>query len=78
MMVAPAPIMRADETSTNPEAGVMATNPATAPVIIPKPVGRPLRMSSINDQVKPARQRQRALPRKLEQHIHLQQLRYRR
>src|SRR5579863_1522900 len=36
------PMSRADMGCTNPEAGVMATNPATEPEIAPRAVGLPL------------------------------------
>jgi len=35
------PIISAPPTFTNPAAGVMATNPATAPVLVPTIVGLP-------------------------------------
>src|ERR1700730_13861997 len=41
---------RAGKGLTNPEAGVMATNPATAPEIPPKTLGFPLRIHSTSSQ----------------------------
>src|SRR6476661_5605326 len=40
----------ADIGPTNPAAGVIATNPATAPEIAPNALARPLRIHSIPDQ----------------------------
>src|SRR5215475_11834002 len=45
-MPAMKPIRRADIGDTNPEAGVMATSPATAPEIAPRALGLPLRNHS--------------------------------
>src|SRR5512139_3874821 len=39
---------------TEPAAGVIATRPATAPVITPRTVGRPWRTHSMRDHVRPA------------------------
>ena len=39
---------------TNPEAGVMATRPATAPEMMPSTVGRRLKIKSMTDQASPA------------------------
>src|SRR3989338_7190473 len=47
-------MMIAGITLTNPAAGVIATNPATAPEHKPKIVGLPLRIHSIKAQLKPA------------------------
>src|SRR6185437_10554622 len=41
-----APMMRADMGWTKPEAGVMATSPATAPEMAPRALGLPLRIHS--------------------------------
>ena len=41
------------ETSTNPDAGVMATRPATAPAAIPRTLGRPLWIHEAVSQVSP-------------------------
>src|SRR3990170_1288761 len=43
----PMPIQIADIGPTNPEPGVIATNPATAPLAAPKTVGFPLKIQSI-------------------------------
>src|SRR5579883_1042110 len=43
-----APMRSAGMGLTNPEAGVMATNPATAPEIAPSTLGLPLRTHSAN------------------------------
>src|SRR5947207_2395819 len=40
----------ADIGPTNPAAGVIATNPATAPEMAPRALARPLRIHSIPDQ----------------------------
>src|SRR6266540_3887932 len=42
------------ETSTKPDAGVMATRPATAPAAIPRTLGRPLWSHETVIQVRPA------------------------
>src|SRR5579864_3706637 len=44
------PIRSAGKGFTNPEAGVMATNPATAPEIPPSTLGFPLRIHSTSSQ----------------------------
>ena len=44
---AAAPIAMADNGPTNPDAGVIATNPATAPLAAPSAVGLPLTIQSI-------------------------------
>src|SRR5580658_3736063 len=44
------PMARADMGCTKPEAGVMATSPATAPEIAPSAVGLPLCIHSAMDQ----------------------------
>src|SRR6266478_1169994 len=43
----PIPIQIADIGPTNPDPGVMATRPATAPLAAPKHVGLPLKIQSI-------------------------------
>src|SRR6266852_1758949 len=45
-----APMMSADTGPTNPEAGVMATSPATAPEAAPSTVGLPRVIHSVNIQ----------------------------
>src|ERR1700674_5846170 len=44
------PIRSAGKGFTNPDAGVIATNPATAPEIPPNTLGFPLRIHSTNSQ----------------------------
>src|SRR3989344_6289512 len=48
------PMIIAAMTLTKPAAGVIATNPATAPVTIPNIVGLPLNFHSRKAQLKPA------------------------
>src|SRR5215831_8590230 len=48
MAPAATPIIKAPRGSTNPEAGVIATRPATAPEIIPRTLGLPLTIHSAN------------------------------
>src|SRR5215207_742674 len=50
-MPAPKPITTADEASTNPAAGVIATRPATAPAAAPSTLGRPSRIQVAVNQV---------------------------
>src|SRR5476649_2878496 len=54
MMPAATPIATEPIGPTNPEAGVMATRPATAPDEMPMTVGLPLHIHSTSIQVKPA------------------------
>src|SRR5215470_960730 len=53
-MPAATPIASADIGFTNPDAGVMATSPATAPEIAPSTLGLPLRIHSANIQARAA------------------------
>src|SRR5215467_7418081 len=53
-MPAATPIQNAPSGPTKPEAGVMATRPATAPVQMPTTVGLPFSIHSTIIQVKPA------------------------
>src|ERR1035438_6854177 len=53
-MPASRPIRRAGMGATNPEAGVIATSPATAPEIAPRTLGLPLRIHSANIQPRDA------------------------
>src|SRR6266568_643757 len=48
------PMSRADMGPTNPAAGVMATNPATAPEIPPRALGWPSRYHSTANQLRAA------------------------
>ena len=48
------PIPTAPNTLTNPDAGVMDTSPATAPLIMPRSVGRELTSHSMTAHVNPA------------------------
>src|ERR1700739_2017905 len=50
MAPAATPIIRAPRGSTNPEAGVIATSPATAPEMMPSTLGLPLNIHSANIQ----------------------------
>src|SRR6266851_5132491 len=54
MIPAAIPMIRAPRGSTNPEAGVIATSPATAPEQIPRTLGLPLIAHSTNIQVSAA------------------------
>src|SRR6202035_1724437 len=54
MMPAATPIQNEPSGPTKPEAGVMATRPATAPEQMPITVGLPFKNHSTNIQVKPA------------------------
>src|SRR5256885_12387888 len=53
-MPAPRPMMIEPETSTKPEAGVIATRPATAPAAMPSTLGRPRWIHETVSQVSPA------------------------
>src|SRR5205823_14899605 len=54
MTPAATPIIKAPRGSTKPEAGVIATSPATAPEMIPRTLGLPLTIHSANIQAKAA------------------------
>src|SRR5436189_5653048 len=53
-MLTPAPMTSDELILTNPAAGVIATNPATAPVTTPRIVAFPCFHHSINPHVRPA------------------------
>jgi len=57
------PIQMAPVGLTKPEAGVTAARPATEPVMMPRMVGRPLCIHSINAQARPAAEPARWLQR---------------